>query len=414
MKKNIILLATSALIMLVASCQKTAVQKEEGDGMLSFENMVLSLDETVETKASAASGNYTVSVLDNDGTEILRKTYAEIKENGNNISIAAGTYTLVVSSSDQDVPEAAFENPIYGTTKSFSIVAGEVTAIGELVCTLVQCKVTVAYSDEFLEAVTGDCSTTVTLKAGYPLEYSLTADGKYDQSAGYFAVEGNTMEVEFKGMINGKSSTMRKTILNVAAKQWRQIKFVQKQNEQGNGTFEIEINDLISDATLNSTIDADAELILGQDPDKPKGDGGITLVPDYDAGCDDEITDLSNMLIVPTSDRTMAIKLKATVPNGIRKFIVKIDTDNSGFANAVAAADATTLDLIYPSEANAVIFQVVPFPHGEELLGLTEVAFDLSAAQEAIINYKGNHTFSMEIMDQTGCQNTINVTMVVE
>lgn len=110
----------------------------------------------------------------------------------------------------------------------------------------------------------------------------------------------------------------------------------------------------------------------------------------------------------------MAIKLKATVPNGILQFRVDISTDNDGFASAVAAADATSLNLIYPSAQNGVIFDVVPFPHGEELLGKTEVAFDLSAAQEAILNYKGTHTFNMYILDQTGCKNEIAVTMIVE
>lgn len=414
MKKNIILIGFSALMMLVASCQKTAIQKEAGDGFLSFGSMTLGLDETVETKATAASGNYTISIINSEGEEVIRKTFAEVKENNNNISIPAGNYTLVASSSDQPVPEAAFETPIYGATKEFSITAGEVTEIGEIICTLVQCKVTVAYSDEFLSCVTGEGSTTVTLMPGYPLEYNLGADGKYDQSAGYFAVEGSTMEIVFQGSINGKNATMRGAVKNIAPKQWRQIKFVQKKNEQGNVTFQIQINDLISDVTLNSVLTPDNELVLGEDPDKPKGDGGITLVPDYEAGCDAEITDLSNMLIVPTDERQMAIKLKATVPNGVRKFTVDISTDNTGFANAVAAADATHLDLIYPSSTNDVIFQVVPFPHGEELLGQTEVAFDLSAAQAAILNYKGNHTFSMVIMDQIGCQNTINVTMVVE
>jgi len=289
-----------------------------------------------------------------------------------------------------------------------------VTSIGDLTCTLVQCKVTVSYSDEFLACVTGAGKTTVTLKAGYPLEYALSADKRFDQSAGYFAVEGNTLEVVFQGGIDGKNQKMKAVVTGIAPRQWRQIKFIQKKNEQGNATFGIQIDDLIGDVTLNSVVSPSDELILGEDPDAPKGDGGITLLPDYEAGCDEEITDLSALKIVPFEERTMAIKLKATVPNGILQFRVDISTDNDGFASAVAAADATSLNLIYPSAQNGVIFDVVPFPHGEELLGKTEVAFDLSAAQDAILNYKGTHTFNMYILDQTGCKNEIAVTMIVE
>jgi hypothetical protein len=61
-----------------------------------------------------------------------------------------------------------------------------------------------------------------------------------------------------------------------------------------------------------------------------------------------------------------------------------------------------------------VIFTVVSFPHGSQLLGMKEVAFDLSNAQSAIVQYKGRHTFTMNIVDQTGCRNSIVVVMVVE
>lgn len=413
MKKTIIFAAVSAALMLAASCQKTPVNKVAGDGYLSFSEFSLGLDEEVETRATAAGDNYTVLILDAEGNEIVNKTYKEVKANDDKISIPAGEYTLVARSTAEEAPVAEFEQPVYGVTKAFTIEAGMTTSIGELVCTLVQCKVTVAYSDDFLSAVTGAGSTKVTVKSGYPLEYVLNADGTYDQSAGYFAVEGNTMEVVFSGNINGKSAKMTKSFTNIAPKQWRQVKFIQKTNEQGQATFDIVIQDLINDATLNNSVDA-AEEIIGVDPDAPKGDGGITLLPDYEAGCDEEITDLSNMLIVPVETRDMAIMLRATVPAGVKKFTVDITSDNASFVNAVEAADATSLDLISPSADNEIIFQVVPFPHGEELVGQTDIAFDLSAAQDAIILYPGTHTFSMKIVDQDGCSKVIPVTMIVE
>ena len=109
-----------------------------------------------------------------------------------------------------------------------------------------QCKVTVSYSDDFLASVTGEGKTSVEVTAGYPLDYQLSANGTYDQSAGFFAVNGNTMKVEFKGIINGKAAKMTKTFTGIAPKQWRQVRFVQKTNEQGQATFDIEIVDLIS------------------------------------------------------------------------------------------------------------------------------------------------------------------------
>ena len=413
MKNKLILTAASAALMLFASCQKSPVSSEE-NGYLTFGGFSLEVDEALVTRADNAGDNYSISILNSDEQTVLTKTYAEVKGNNNKISLPAGSYTLVARSLAVDVPVASWENPIYGTTKEFSIEAGQVTEIGNLICTLLQCKVTVAYSDEFLAAITGDGTASVEVTAGYPLDYKLNANGTYDQSAGYFAVEeGSTMTVVFKGNVEGKTAKMTKTFTGIAAKQWRQIKFVQKKNEQGQATFDIVIQDLISDATLNNNIDASEDKI-GEDPDAPKGDGGIKLEFNYADGCDSQLTDLNNMVIVPTSERVMSIKLKATVPNGILKFNVAIESSSDAFKLALAAADAFNLDLINPKPAHDVIFQVVPFPHGPALSGETEVAFDLSAAQSAITAYPGTHTFQMTIVDNTFCSKTIPVTMIVE
>lgn len=413
MKKNIIIAFASAALVLFASCQKTPISAVQGVGTLSFSEFTLGLDETVETKAVAASGNYTITIIDSEGKEVEKKTYDEVKNNDYKLSLTAGSYTFVASSSADEVPLAAFEQPVYGVSKEFTIAAGMTTSIGELVCTLQQCKVTVSYSDDFLKMVTGQCSTKVTVDPEQPLEYALNADKTYEQSAGYFAVTGSTMTVVFKGDIDGGSKSMTKVFSNIAPKQWRQIKFIPKVDEEGNATFDIVIQDLISDATLNNAVDPKEE-IIGEDPDAPKGDGGITLAPDYEAGCDAEITDLENILIVPVATRDMAMRFRATVPNGVKKFNVLIDSDNESFLSAVDAANARELDLINPLPENGIIFDVVPFPHGQELLGQTDIAFNLDAAQDAITIYSGRHTFKMIIVDQTGCKNEIPVVMVVE
>lgn len=412
--KKILFAAASAAMMLFASCQKSAVQNVKGDGFLSFGEFTLGVDEEVITKADPAGDNYSITILDAEDKTVKTLTYAQVKENDDMISLSEGSYTLVARSLAGDVPTASWENPIYGTSKQFSIEAGEVTEIGNLVCTLLQCKVTVAYSDDFLAAITGAGSTSVEVTANHPLDYVLNANGTYDQSAGYFAVgEGSTMTVMFKGSVDGKTAKMTKTFSGIAAKQWHQIKFIQKKNEQGQATFDIVINDLISDETLNNSVDASEE-VIGEDPDAPKGDGGITLDFDYEAGCDVQLTDLNNMLIVPEAERKMKIMLKATVPGKVMRFTVDITSDNSGFLSAVDLAEARHIDLINPTEANNTIFEVVPFPHGQDLVGQTEISFDLSNAQGAILLFPGTHTFIMTIVDEAFCKKEIPVTMIVE
>lgn len=417
MKNNIIIAIASVAMMFCASCEKSLVAPEKEVGYLSFGELSLGVDETVDTRATSPAGqNYSIKIYDANDDVVVNTSYGAVTASNENITLPAGDYTLVACSSADDVPVAAFEQPVYGVSHPFTIVAGEVTEIEEpLVCTLLQCKVTVAYNDDFLEHVTGAGKTTVTVTAGSPLEYALDANKTYDQSSGYFAVNGTntTMTVVFSGSIDGKTAKMTKTFTNIVAKQWRQIKFIAKKNEQGDATFDIVINDLVDDDTLNSNVSGEEE-ILGEDPDAPKGDGGITLLPDYDEGCDPDITDLTAIQIKPTN-QPMSIKLKATVPGGVLKFTVDIESTSSAFTTAVnAATDKGHLDLISPSAANAIIFDVVPFPHGSELLGETVIPFDLSAAQEPISKYPGTHTFKMTVVDNNFCKKEIIVKMVVE
>lgn len=428
MKKNILYALAALVLMPLASCQKSPVNNAEGNGFLTFGDFSLELDDAVETKVSEASRNYHITILDSDKNVVYTTTYGAVQDVGS-ISLTAGEYTLEAKSSEQDVPEAAFEQPIYGVQKDFTITAGQTTSIGSLVCTLIQCKVTVSYSDEFLESVTGAGSAKVTVTSGYPLEYKLDATGKYDKSAGYFAVTGTTMEIVFNGSIEGKNQKMTKVFSNIKARQWRQIKFVKMTNAQGNATFDIVINDLVDDATLNNTVSADKEdNVIGTDPMAPKDDGGIELI--LDEGCDPNITrsetDIvldpvtgdqinSTVLVnIPITESPIAIKLRAKVPAGIQKFTVDISTDNSGFANAVQVADAMHLDLVNPSATNMVIFDVVPFPYGEELIAAEDVPFDISAAQSAIKIFKGTHVFTMTIVDANGKKKISKVTMTVE
>lgn len=401
------------VLVIFASCQKSPGSSSAEPGFLSFGGFHLSVDEELVTKADAVSDNYSITVINSEGMTCLSQTYAQVLENGDAIPLPAGAYTLVVQSLSGNVPSASWENPIYGISKGFTIKAGEVTEIGNLVCTLLQCKVTVSYSEEFIDSITGDCSTSVTVRAGYPLDYALDASGKYDQRAGYFAVEGNTMEVLFKGSVNGKTVKMTKIFTGIAPKQWRQVKFIQKKNVEGNATFDLVIQDLISDEILNNDIEASEE-VIGEDPEAPKGDGGITLDFDYEAGCDQELTELDNMLIVPLEVRDMNIMLRATVPAGVLRFTVDIESDNAGFNAALEAAGGSHLDLVDPSEESSMIFEIVPFPHGSELVGKTDISFDLSVAQEAIIMYPGTHRFMMTIVDSNSCSKKIPVTMVVE
>ena len=412
--KKILLIAAMAAAMFT-SCRKINGLETSGEGMLSFSGFYIEYDTELVTKATAAPGNYAIFVYNEAGDQVLRTTYSEaVSSDG--ISLLAGNYTLEARSTEEEVPASVFEVPVYGATKEFSIAAGETTEIGSLTCTLLQCKVTVEYDSEFLKDVTGPCQTDVTVTAGAPLSYALnytSGSASYDKSAGYFAVNNGintTMTVVFKGSIGGKSQKMTASLTGIQPKQWRQIKFYKRIDAQGNSTFEISINSLIDDEELVVSLVVENEPVIGDDPNAPKGDGGITMV--FSEGC--PYDDFMNIVVPDPEVSLMDLRFDISVPGGVKKFIVDIDSDSDDFINSVKLTGSTQLDLINPLASQGLVFDIVPFPHGEELLGQTALVFDLSAAQAPIYAFPGHHTFTMTITDQQGCRKSIPVVLAVE
>ncbi len=381
-------------------------------GTLSFSGLAIEVsDETLPEAAAptrASADMYAVYIDDAEGVRHLSTTYGELQED---IELPAGSYTLTVQSS-KEIPTAEFESPVYGTTKEFTIEAGKTTELGTLTCSLLQCKVSVSYNDDFLAMVTGEGATTVELTAGSPLEYKMTytpdEGPKYEKRNGYFAVSGTTLTVTFRGQIAGKTQRMTKTFTGVAPKQWRQITFVQKIDEEGDATFDITISDYVEDETLDNDVAGDEE-IIGSDPNAPAGDGGIKLV----STCDYDIT---RPIVVPENGQPFVLTMNAEVPNGVRKFTVEIDTTNPDFLNSVVTTTGgSTLDLVNPSPETIGIFtNLIPFPYGDKVKNQTLIEFDLSTAQGPILAFKGTHTFTMVVIDNTGCRNEIPVVLVVE
>ena len=383
-------------------------------GTLSLSGMDIDYSEemTTPTKAEAADGNYMLYIYNSSEELVWSGTYGSVKQDGQEgISLLAGDYRLDVRSSSSGVPDAKFSTPVYGVSEAFSIEAGKTTSIGTLTCTLLQSAVSVRYNDDFLAMVTGDGKSTVEVASGFPLEYVLNYnDGrpKYEQRIGYFAVNGenSTMTVTFKGGIEGKNQKMTTTITGIKARDYHIVTFMKKVDESGNVSVGIEIDGLVADVELDNDAQGE-ESGDGNDPDAPVGDGGIALV----STCEYNI---SNPVNVPAVGKPFSFTMKAQVPNGTLKFTVDIESTNKDFINSVNTVGGTKLDLINPSEAAMGIFDIVPFPHGAELLGKTEILFDLSNAQAPLRGFAGTHTFTMNVVDKKGCKKSIPIVLVVK
>ena len=411
----------------------------EGYGMLSFGEMQISIDESEamvrSTELPEVGGNYVIKIKDAEGKVVVDCSYKDIKDSSEGIALLAGEYTLEVCSTIDDIPDAAWEQPIYGATMSgIKIEAGKPTIIAEpITCTLLQCKVTVDYNDDFLAMVKGACKTTITI--GSSLEYNLNWDateGKvksYEKRAGYFDVNNGantTMEVKFEGSIYDEESesvkTMRqsKAFEGIEARQWRQVRFVKKVNEEGNASFEIEIDGYVEDDNLGTEDMTGEESVIAPDPNAPKGDGGILLLnvtgltentnPTQEAW-NAEKTDKPTINVANIDGSSLIFK--ASIPNGAYEFYVDITSTNADFNFAVREITVddenpgriylTKIDDINRGVVTALSNFGIKFPTPEEVINQSDILFDLTPAVPALKAFPGTHTFSMYVRDSEGC-----------
>lgn len=415
MKKTIYSLA--ALLMLVG-CAKDRFEygRETTTGTLTFEGLSIGYNTDMNKVTKAGSADeaddaYELFLYDSSNSLVWQKTYGEVKSSTSGVSLPAGAYTLEVRSTVAPVPAAKFATPVYGAIKSFNIEVGQTTNLGTITCYLLQSAVTVGYNDDFLDTVTGDGSTSVEVTSGSPLIYDLTYNSgsiSYDRRIGYFAINNGdqtSMTVTFKGSIEGKTQKMTTTIAPVRARDWHIITFMKKVDESGNAIFSIEIDGLVNDVELSNDVKASEEGD-GNDPNAPKGDGGITLV----STCNYDIT---QTITIPEAGTAFPLTMTANIPNGARTFTVLIGSDNADFMGSLDAVGGPLLDLINPSDAALGVFTIVPFPHGAELQGRTSIDFDLAGAQVPLLAFKGTHTFTMNVVDNAGCRKSIAISLKV-
>ena len=423
-KKWAFFFALAALLLL--SCNENMDGRYSRKGGLFLGGLVLELNEEVSTKGTSIPEEYYISVLNEDGdavSDIKGKVLenlplSALNSEGKALDILAGNY-FVVARTAESIPVAGFECPVYAGEVPVTVVAGETVSPGQITCKLNQCKVTIEYDDQLLASMTGPGNAKVEVTAGSPLDFPIKMEGGKavpETRAGYFSLpsntsESSTMTLSIAASVAGKSLNLSKIFSGIKAAQWRQITLIPVVNLEGTATFEVQVNGYIDDGELLSYSLSPEEEVIGTDPKAPTGDGGISLGFAEDCTMYD---DLGNIVVPDPAVTPMDLRLVALVPNEVDKFTVHIETNNSSFQSALETAGGADLDLINPSSQASIIFLVVPFPHGEELVGQTRVEFDLSAAQDAIYIYKGKHTFYMTIKDRKGFKKTIEVSMVIE
>ncbi len=421
MNNKLTLFLAWALTLGLSACNENMDGRYNGRGVLSLGGLSAELNAELNTKAAPSPEEYYISVVNEEKEPVCDVTgrllenipLSALKDRDETFDILSGNYSVVARTA-RTVPEAGFECPVYGGEIPVTVVAGEKTAPDLIVCRLAQCKVTIEYDEALLADMTGVGNATVKVSDSSPLDFPILFENGVpapETRAGYFAVPStpSSLIVTITTAIKGKSMKMSKAFSGIQAAQWRQITLIPLVNAEGDASFDVRVDGYLDDGELSQSL-SPVEDVIGNDPQAPAGDGGITLGFAQDCTMFD---DLDRIVIPDPAVTRMDLRLVAEVPNGVKKFTVHIETENDAFKSALAVAGGPDIDLINPSPDAGVVFEVVPFPHGTELLGMQRVEFDLSGAQEPIYGFEGSHTFVMSVTDGKGCKKVIPVTMVI-
>lgn len=340
------------------------------------------------TRATAPDvDSFIVEILDADNAQVLEMTYAELKEQLKTpMELKVGVYRMEVRSEDT-MPGADWEHPVYGATSDFTITKAQTTSPEEVVCTLQNIKVSVEYSPELADMLADTSKATVSL-GDTSLDFSKT-----ETRAAYFkplALE-NTLNFAFDGTFadTGVPAKFSKQITGVKAGQWRKVSVVIGYADKGNILFSVKVdNSILQDNkfVVDGTENLGEELL--EDPNAP----ALTW-PGHDMTqpftLTDAMFDAEGNCIEP-----FAFDLSS--PNGIESLQVTVGSTNSQFLASMSAIQLPqTFDLcaLDASSAAGIILKGFGYPVGSELKGQTAKSFNIAGQIRALYEFDGTHTF---------------------
>lgn len=351
---------------------------------------------------------FIVEILDADDAQVLKKTYAELKQQlAEPMELPVGAYRMEVRSKES-TPDVAWEHPVYGATSSFTISKAQTTQLEEVVCTLQNIKVTVDYSSELAGMLANTSKATISL--GQTSQEFL----KTETRAAYFKsldIE-NTLDFNFDGVFADTDipAQFSKQITGVKAGQWRKISVVINYADKGTLLFQVTVdNNIIQDNSF--VVDGTDNLLeeLLEDPSAP-----ALAWPGHDMSKPFTLTDA---MFDDNGNCIEPFVFDLASPNGIESLRVNIGSTSSRFMASMAAIQLPeTFDLcaLDASSPAGIILKGFGYPVGGELKGQQAKSFNIAGQIKALYEFDGTHTFSFDMTDAKGVSTAAALTLVVD
>ena len=375
---------------------------------------------TRATRGSEEINNFMCSII-NEENEVLHSfKYGERPTSA--IELKTGDYVLSIVSGE--VPGAAWETPVYGANKPFKIVRNETTTISEIVCSLLQIKVSVSYSEDLLERL-GERTLTIVSVGDNSLEYSLT-----ESRAGFFLAPNalNSINLCISGTYaadkeNFKIIEMNKEVRDVKAGQHSKIHFYIEHASEGNINVGVTIRDWVTDEIVPCNV---ADLVKEEEWTEGGNQGGsdTPATPVEDPSIVWDGHDISQRTPITAG---LEVDLLVSASKGIKEFFVKIESGSLTPAELSGVGLCDVLNICYPKQSydsnTPDVFVDVEeplrglgFAVGDDVVNKTFVKLSITQFMGVLQAVSGtslkNHDFVITVVDNEG--NTTVKTLMLQ
>lgn len=249
------------LFVILSTLSITSCQQDDLNDNIGYLRIEVGTNAYVDTRIAADYNpkQIALQILDSKGG-IVESTDDWETLSGQQIRLAAGTYTVKASSNGFDGSESGFDIPYYAGSQQITVQTGkEVTA--NITCTLANVKVTVNYDQSFIDAFQ---SATATVKSAMEDVNELSFRMGDELKPAYFPVADLTATISVTNH-SGQQFSQDTPITNVKARKHYILNFkVAETGDIGGVSVSVDGTETVYTFTFNVSTEANTK--LGAEP----------------------------------------------------------------------------------------------------------------------------------------------------
>ena len=245
------------LFVILSTLSITSCQQDDLNDNIGYLRIEVGTNAYVDTRIAADYNpkQIALQILDSKGGIVESADDWEILS-GQQIRLAAGTYTVKASSNGFDGSESGFDIPYYAGSQQITVQTGkEVTA--NITCTLANVKVTVNYDQSFIDAFQ---SATATVKSAMEGVNELSFRMGDELKPAYFPVADLTATISVTNH-SGQQFSQDTPITNVKARKHYILNFkVAETGDIGGVSVSVDGTETVYTFTFNVSTEASTKL----------------------------------------------------------------------------------------------------------------------------------------------------------